>query len=250
MQSSIVASVQFKPEPEEIDKNISIAKQMAFEAAAKGARVIVLPEMCTSGNGFKSVRDAALCAQSKDGYQTESFIPLARKFNCHIVFGYPEFDDNFLYNSAAIVGPNGLEANIRKHNLWGNDNFWATSSDQIPPVVVTAAGRLGALISRDISNTFRESYAFYKKGQKFYSRGSVDTLALLSNWDDQFGYPDSRWIDLNESLDSNLIISNRVGAEGNLKFRGGSCIIGRDRKVWTNGSSFKESAVVGGMIII
>lgn len=250
MLSSIVASVQFKPKPGDVDQNINVAKQMCFEAAAKGAKLIVLPEMCTTGNEFKNRRDATLCAQDKRGYQTQAFQPIAQKFKCDIVFGYPEFSDGELYNSAAVVGPEGIVTNVRKHNLWGNDNFWAQPSDQLPPVALTAAGRLGVLISRDISNRFRESYTFYRPNQKFYQKGSVDTLAVLSNWDTEFGYPDTRWIDLSESTRANVVVSNKIGTESNLKFRGGSCIIDRNKKIWTNGSSFEDSAVVGGIIVL
>ena len=250
MQSAIVASIQFKPKSSNVDYNLKVAQQYVFEAAAKGAKVIVLPELATSGNSFKNVRDAALCSQDKNGYQTAVFSPIASKFKCHVVFGYPELSEGLLYNSAAVVGPNGLETNIRKHNLWGNDNFWANPSDQYPPVALTAAGRLGVLISSDITNNFRDTYQFLNPKYSFYPKGSVDTIAVLSNWNDNYGYPDSRWLNLNESVDSNLIFSNRVGREGSSKFRGGSCIIDRNKKIWTNGSSFKNEAVVGGIILI
>jgi len=248
--TKIVAAVQFKPKLLDVNKNLSMAQQLAFEAAGKGARVIVLPELCTSGYTFQNAREASQCAQERDGYQTQAFVPIARKFNCVIVFGYPELRDGELYNSAAVVGPTGLIGNCQKHNLWGNDNLWATPSDQLHPVIVTEAGRLGVLVCRDAMNRYRESYAFFKPGQKFYSRGSVDSIALLTNWANDYGYPDSSWVELSEQTGANVIVSNRVGNERDLKFKGGSCVVDRNRKVWTNGSSFTEAAVVGGVVII
>jgi predicted amidohydrolase len=99
-------------------------------------------------------------------------------------------------------------------------------------------------------NHYRESYAFYKPGQKFYSKGSVDMIALLTNWGGAYGYPDSAWVELVEDTRANVIVSNRVGTERDLKYKGGSAIIDRERRIYTHGSSFTEAAIVGGMIII
>lgn len=251
MQSpAVVAAIQFEPKLLDVNKNLATAQQLAFEAAAKGAKVIVLPELCTSGYVFKGVREASECAQEKTGYQTAAFLPIAKRFNCHIIFGYPELCEGKLYNSAAVVGPSGLVGNCQKHNLWGSDNLWAQPSEQLHPVINTPIGRLGVLICRDVSNKYRESYKFYKAENKFYSPGSVDTIALLTNWGQVYGYPDSSWVELVEQTRANVIVSNRLGKERDMTFKGGSCVIDRNRRIWTNGSSFTEAAVVGGMVLL
>jgi len=246
----IVAAVQFQPKILDVYANLKTAQQMAFEAAAKGACLVVLPELCISGYVLENKREAASCAQEKNGYQTEVFAPIAKKFNTHIVFGYVEQRGDQLFNSAAIVGPSGLVENCQKHNLWGSDNLWATSSEAMHPVIITKAGRTGVLICRDVMNNYRDSYKFYKNEQRFYKNGSVDTIALLTNWGSDYGYPDSSWVELAEETDANVVVSNRVGKERDLEFKGGSCIVDRNRNVWTNGSSFTEAAVVGGYVLL
>lgn len=250
METPIVAAIQFKPEILEVENNLRIAQQMVFEAGGKGASLIVLPELCISGYVLESKREASLCAQTKDGYQTEAFIPLARRFNVHIVFGYVELSEDKLYNSAAVVGPQGLVSNCRKHNRWGSDNIWATPSDDLHPVVITRAGRTGVLICRDVMNNYRDSYKFFNPESRFYKNGSVDTIALLSNWGSDYGYPDSTWVELAEETGANVVVSNRVGKERDLRFKGGSAIIDRNGKIWTNGSSFTDPAIVGGCIVL
>jgi predicted amidohydrolase len=245
----IVAAVQFEPVLLDMYNNISQAKHYSFEAASKGASVVVLPELCISGHVLRTAREALDCSQDKNGYQTVELAEVARTFNCHIVFGYVELYEGKLYNSAAVVGPGGLECNIQKHNLWGSDNLWATPSEQLHQVAITRSGRLGTLICRDALNTYRESYQFSDPAKKFYRRGSIDVLALLTNWGENYGYPDSSWVELSEELDCNVIVSNRIGKERDMQFKGGSCIVDRNRKVWTNGSSFTEPAVVGGIVI-
>lgn len=246
----VVAAVQFEPRARRVDENLSLAQQLAFEAAMKGARLIVLPELCTSGYDLAGPRDAMACAQTSDGYQTQAFIPIAQRFNCHIAFGYVELNEGKLYNSAAIVGPMGLKANAQKHNLWGIDFLWATPSESIPPVVVTNEGRFGALICADAKNNYRETYSHANDKHRYYHRGSVDIIALLTNWGGEVGYPHSEWIGLAEGTGANVIVANRIGNEGGLSFMGGSCIVDRSLKVWTNGTNFKDTAVVGGIIRI
>ncbi len=248
--AAVVAAVQFDPKLLQVEQNIATAQQLVYEAALKGASVIVLPELCTGGYGLQSPREALEVAQTKDGYQTQAFMPIAQQFGCHVVFGYVQLEGGKLYNSAAVVGPRGLEGNFQKHNLWGSDNLWAQPSEQGPAQVLTRAGRLGVLVCKDIKNNYRESYYAYNPKHRFYHKGDVDTIALLTNWGSAFAYPDSGWVDLVEETRANLIVSNRVGEDRDVKFKGGSAIIDRDRRIYTNGSSFTSEAVVGGVVLL
>lgn len=246
----IVAAVQYDPKILDVQHNLQLAQQFAFEAAAKGAAVVVLPELCISGYVLRDKKEASSCAQTAKGFQSQAFIPIAKKYNSHIVFGFVELKEGKLYNSSAIVGPDGSVVTSQKHNLWGSDFLWAESADNLTPNVVTRAGRLGVLICRDAMNNYRDTYKFYQEGHRFYKAGSVDTIALLTNWGSDFGYPDSTWVELAEETNSNVIVSNRVGKERDMHYKGGSCVVDRNKKVWTNGSSFNESAVVGGYVIL
>lgn len=246
----VVAAIQFAPEILQVHKNLGTAHQLAHEAAAKGAAIIVLPELCLSGYVLRNPVEAMECAQTREGYQTQAFASIAKQYNCHIVFGYVELRDGLLYNSAAIVGPRGLEGNAQKHNLWGSDYLWACPSEVVDPIVITRAGRLGVLICRDVMNNYRRTYKFYNDSHKFYKKGSADTLALLTNWSGDYSYPDNNWVELAEDTCTNVIVSNRVGKERDLNFKGGSCVIDKNLKIWTNGSSYTDTAVVGGLALI
>jgi predicted amidohydrolase len=245
----IVAAVQYAPALHDVQGNLKTALQLCFEAAAKGSRIIVLPELCLSGFSLWSPSEASVCAQTRNGYQTEAFVPIAKRFNCHIVFGYVELKEGKLYNSAAIVGPSGLVGNAQKHNSVGADQLWSQPSESLAPIITTPVGRLGALICRDAANNYRQEYAFYKAEHRFYRKGSIDTIALLTNWGTDYAYPDAAWVQLSEGTNANVIVSNRVGIDKDLKYKGGSCVVSRDRRVWTHGSSFTAPAVVGGIII-
>lgn len=242
----IVAAIQFEPVPRDVVANMAIASQLAFEAAAKGARVVVLPELCMSGHALANVREAADCAQAQGGHQTECLAPIAVRFGCHIVHGYVEAFNGRLYNSAALIGPLGtVIGNSRKRNLWGGDHLWASPADSVMPIVPTQVGRIGALIGRDGANVMRSSAPFPRPGVPLYTPGSLDVLCLLTCKDIDNGYPDAEWVDLAESTKTNVIVSNAQGPR-----RGGSCVIDRMLRTWTHGTSFEDAAVVGGVVLL
>jgi N-carbamoylputrescine amidase len=249
-KTQVVAAVQFEPRLLQPRQNLEAALQLTFEALGKGAKLVVLPECCIGGAVLRTQGEAFKVCQEKDGWQTEAFVPLARQFGAHVVFGYTEWCEGKFYNSAAMVGPAGLAGNWQKHNLYGSDHLIYQPSEQQPFTVLTGAGRTGVLVCRDACNRYRESYYAYQPGKKFYKKGDVDTLCLLTNWGSSFSYPDSAWVQLVEETRANVIVSNRVGVERDMSYKGGSAVIDRDRRIWTNGSSFTEAAVVGGVVVL
>jgi len=249
--NAIIAAVQFEPKPLDVRHNLAHALQLTFEAAAKGAGLIVLPELCTSGLVIRDRKEASQVAQTRGGYQTEMFVPICQKFNCHVVFGFVELQEGKLYNSAAIVGQMGVKGVAQKHNLDGSDNLWAEASESMSPLIITRAGRTGALITRDVMNCYNESFGLTRAlDQHFYQKGSVDTIALLASWTGDYSFPSSEWVELSEQTCTNVAVANRVGTDRDMHFKGGSCIISRGGRVWTNGSNFTGAAVVGGVALL
>ena len=76
--SCIVAAIQFEPKLLDVHRNLATATHLVFEAAAKGAKIVVLPELCLSGYVIQSKQEAASVCQERNGYQTQAFIPLAK----------------------------------------------------------------------------------------------------------------------------------------------------------------------------
>ena len=78
----------------------------------------------------------------------------------------------------------------------------------------------------------------------------MDVVALLTSWGGRdYAYPDAEWVGLAEGLGANVIVSNRVGRERDMDYKGGCCVIDRSKKVHTYGSNFVSEAVVGGLVI-
>jgi hypothetical protein len=74
------------------------------KAAAHRADLVVLPETLTCmGNGLTYFQ----AAEPIPGPSTEYFGALARKHHLHIVVGLVERDRHLVYNTAALIGPDG-----------------------------------------------------------------------------------------------------------------------------------------------
>lgn len=236
----VVAAVQFSPITGDVTANLHTAQQYVFEAFVKGARIVVLPELCLAGQGL-SKNDMMFCSQQSNGYQTEAFMSLCRKYNGVVVFGYPELEDGVLYNSAAVVGPTGLIGNSRKCNLEGSDFMWAKAAKNFShPLIVHNACRIGVLLSQDVKNVEEN------RDSKFYRSKDVDVICVPMNAD-LVNVPDSKWVSLAESTKAAVVISNVIHEDKNT-ISGGSCIIDRQLTVWSNNFTKTAPTIVGGIV--
>ena len=86
-----VACIQMEPKIGEKKANVSHALDKIAEAASKGARLIVLPELCNSGYVFASRHEAfALAEPVPNGPTCEVWVEAARRHDAVIVAGICE----------------------------------------------------------------------------------------------------------------------------------------------------------------
>jgi predicted amidohydrolase len=244
MASIVAVATQFSPKRGALERNIGVMHHIALDMSLQGAQIIVFPELATCGGSMLSVRDAALHAQPVDGWMTERMLRAADDTGAVIIFGYVESRNGSFYNSALLVGPQGIIGNFSKRNLWGEDHFWAVPGDTPDNLTVnTHVGRVGVLISRDCENSLRRD----PNSRQFYTKGSVDVVCVPVSWDTTQEFPDSSWTDLSAKLGCSVLISNRPSYEGE-NFIGGSCIIDSSGGVWTAGAERNGEGAVGAMI--
>jgi len=88
------------------------------------ADLIVLPELALSGYYFKDKNEALKYAEAPDNSKRlDALLNLANKKNMHMVVGFAEKCDKQCYNSAALIGPNGIEHIYRKVHLFNEEKF-------------------------------------------------------------------------------------------------------------------------------
>lgn len=84
-----VATVHFEPEEGAVAANRADLVRLAKEAAREGAKIIVFPEMATSGYSFFSRAEIATVAETIPGPSTNALAAVADRYNAYIAFGMP-----------------------------------------------------------------------------------------------------------------------------------------------------------------
>ncbi len=142
-------------------RNLKRFVDLIEEAADQGADVLVLPEVGLQGYAdFALLMGSKACAEQKQYYlreaetipgpATERMTELARRHSMLIQIGLAEraLHGNAIYNSTALVGPDGVIGVYRKlHNTFEFPYF---SSGEGTPVFHTPHGILSSVICYDL----------------------------------------------------------------------------------------------------
>lgn len=169
------AVLQHNPTYLEVEANLNEAERLLENV---GADLFVLPELFASGYYFKSREDLELVAEPAAGGPTgERLTEWARKRGAVFVAGIPEVEDGAFYNSAVVVGPEGLMGVYRKVHLFYREKSLFTPGNLGFPVldVRTRAGseyRLGVMICFDW---------YYPEAARILAIRGADVIAHPSN---------------------------------------------------------------------
>ncbi|MBV9256804.1 MAG: hypothetical protein JO215_02170, partial [Ktedonobacteraceae bacterium] len=218
-----VAAVQYEPTLGEKEKNVRNLLQLTEEAAQQNARLIVLPEMATTGYCWASRMEIAPYVEPLPGPTIERFQALATHYACFIALGLPEVDPetDVYYNSMVLLGPEGLIGTYRKIHSYISEPRWARDGDLGIPVWDTPLGRLSALICMD---------AMYFEPARISALQDVDVLLLPANWLDE-KCPSSWWMTRAFENGIYIVAADRYGNERGVQFSGGSCILNPDGSI-------------------
>ncbi|MBP1181705.1 nitrilase family protein [Methylobacterium sp. PvR107] len=220
-----VACIQFEPIFGAVGANMARASDLVRAAAAAGSRLIVLPELASTGYVFESAAEAAALAEPvPDGPTTRAWAALAAELGVHIVAGIAESAGDTLYNAAVIVGPEGYIGTYRKAHLWDQENVFFARGDLGFPVFDTALGKVGVAICYDgwFPETFRQ-----------LALGGAEIVCIPTNWVPMPDQPEGEAAMANTlhraaAHTNGLFIAcaDRVGIERGQPFEGQSLIIG------------------------
>lgn len=248
-----VATIQMCPVFKDRKANLKHLSLMVTRAAEAGAKLIVAPELATTGYSFMDREDAEPFAEvlqypSEDPDSSfRTFRAISRRLGVHVVWGVLEksLATGNLFNSQVLVSPDGSFESYSKCNFFGNDHLWATPGRANPPVRrIKVEGRtykVGLLICRDVRDKS-------PKIDSFYEPGDADVVCLSANWGDG-GFPATAWMDFAKDNRATLIVSNRYGREKPNNFgEGGICIISPDGTVNCKGLLWEKDCIVYGEV--
>lgn len=217
------AAIQFEPVMGDKARNVEALAKLVEDAADQGAELIVTPEMGTTGYCWHDRKEVAPFVEPVPGPTTARFAEIARRRNVYIVIGLPEIDPSteLYYNSAVLIGPEGVVGTHRKTHPYISEPKWAASGDLGHQVYDTRLGRIALLICMDIH---------FVETARLVALGKADVICHISNWLAE-RTPAPYWVNRAFENGCYLIESNRWGLERGVQFSGGSCVIGPDAEI-------------------
>lgn len=218
-----------------VEANRIIFLRYLEAAKAEGAQLVLFPEVALQQNpGWGYLSHVPTEAERAYVAQTAEPIPgpscdwlqaHLQRLELAMLFGMTERgDDGRLYNTAVLLGPEGIWATYRKSCLWddvtgGNEHcFWSLGA--VPGLVVeTPLGRLGLMICVEMSLGY---------GKLLGERGA-QVLTTVSAWTGDHGELFEHFV-RQSAIESGCphVIANQGGAVGQTWDWGHSRIVAAD----------------------
>jgi predicted amidohydrolase len=213
-----VAVAQMDPKLRQNEANLARILALFHEATGQGARLVVFPECAISGYGFATLDAGYAAAETIPGPATAALAAACCETGAYAVVGLLERrGEKNVYNSAVLVGPEGVVGVYRKAHLpWLGVDRFTTLGDSGFRVWDTAIGRVGIVICYDLR---------FPEAARVLALAGADIVALPTNWPD--GSQNApQLVTRTRALENRvfLLACNRCGEESDFWFFGHSQI--------------------------
>lgn len=118
------------------------------EARAKGADLIVLPELASCGYPLASADEARSCAERSS--ECLASWQKAAGDEITVIAGFAESTSDFVYNSCALIDRSGVRATYRKLHLWDREKLLFAPGSTPPALTETRFGLISMAICYDL----------------------------------------------------------------------------------------------------
>lgn len=210
-----IAGVQFDCKRGAVALNLEFMVAKLRATAAAGARLTVFPECALAGYCFDSKAEALPFAETIPGRATDTVQAICNQHNNYTLFGMLEREGEDLFNSAVLIGPEGVIGSYRKTHLpfLGVDRY-VTPGNRPYQVYEIDGLRLGVLICFDGS---------FPEAPRILALLGADLIVLPTNWP-QGARCSADHIPPMRAHENHVYFMavNRVGDEGGFKFIGQS----------------------------
>jgi predicted amidohydrolase len=209
-----IAAVQTDPQFRQKEANLVDMEARARDAAAKGADLIVFPELALTGYKYKTIAEMEPDAEPVPGPSTTRMAAVAKSIKSYIAFGMVEQDGDKFYDAVVLVGPEGYVGKYAKITMGHHSEaVLFTRGPSAPPVFDTSIGRIGLASCYD--------GAFPENARLMGLQGAqIMVLADTENGTTWRDYVRTRAVENNAFA----VVANRVGTERNSTFNGHSLI--------------------------
>ncbi|MCW2780996.1 MAG: amidohydrolase [Marmoricola sp.] len=214
-----VAVAQLVVERGRPDVNLQTVTDHLDGAARENVQLIVFPECALTGYMFDSREEVAAAALDLDGPEIAAIIEKCSELAMYVVVGLLERVGEKVYNSAALLGPEGLIGVCRKRHLpqMGADRFTDEPVEQDLRLFDTPIGRIGIMICYEIR---------FPEVARTMALGGADIIALPTNWPVESAILADQFTRVRAAENMvYLLVSNRCDEERETRFLGCSQIV-------------------------
>ncbi|MGQ1889017.1 5-formyltetrahydrofolate cyclo-ligase [Thermophagus sp. OGC60D27] len=230
-----IGLLQFAPVLGNIALNIRKINHLLEKTS--GIDLWVLPELASSGYNFSSKEEALRYSEPlNDSLFTKFLIKKAKALNTLFVSGINEREGDKIFNSAVLIGPNGITGHYRKLHLFNREKEFFEPGNTGLPVFNTPIGKIGILICFDWM--FPESWRLLAlKGATLICHPSNLVLPYC-----QTALP-------GYALTNQIFVAsaNRVGKDNDLSFTGQSVLVNPNGEYLLKGSPHNEEILSYGI---
>jgi 5-aminopentanamidase len=163
--------LELAPRVGDLAANVRAIEEAIRASMDAGVRLLVLPELATSGY-YLTGEEARASAVGADDAMFSRWAAMLPDDGV-LVVGFAERDGDVLFNSAAVVTTAGVAGIYRKTHLWDAEADLFRPGDLAPPIVETPAGRLGLLICYDLE---------FPEMPRRLALAGADLLVVPTNW--------------------------------------------------------------------
>jgi len=230
-----VGYFQFAPSFGEPETNLSRVVSGLQQAEAD---LIVLPELPFSGYLFEDRSELATLAEEPTHSATvDTLAELCQKRDFHLVTGFTERAGDKLYNSALLIGPQGLIHTYRKLHLFNTETEYFDPGDTPLITHIIRGTRIGIMVCYD--------WAFPEVARSLALQGA-DIICHPSNLVLPWGQQAMQVRCLENSVYA--ITTNRFGTDerprGSVTFTGHSQIAGPRGEIIHSAGEQKEALFI------
>jgi N-carbamoylputrescine amidase len=143
-----LAAIQMVSVNGHVAENLNRAERWATVASERGAALVLLPELFSTG--FEMTAHAWKFAEPQDGATERWLAATARRHGYFIGGSYLERRSGDYFNTFALARPQGIAGRVRKRHPCSVEAYIFKGGDD-PHVIDTALGRIGVAICYDSS---------------------------------------------------------------------------------------------------
>jgi predicted amidohydrolase len=232
-----VAAVQMDIKILDKERNLESILAHLESAARAGSKLVVFPECALTGYCFTSREEARPIIEEVPGPSTEKILSATRRLDCTVVVGLLERAGDRIFNSAAVVTPQGIQGTYRKLHLPCVGFDWHATPGDIPfPVFAVPHAKIGISICYDCS--------FPESGRVLKLKGA-QILIIPTNW--PLGSDSWQHTPPVRATENHLhvIACDRVGEERGFRFSGHSQIVDFTGQKLAEAGETEETIIYG-----